>query len=339
MKRSRNNVLLGFVSALLLVSLACAVPATPAIPGDTVDQVNGIINQIIAIFNNVDIGTAGSTPTSSGGGNQPNGSSDGGQAPAGMVLIPAGSFQMGWDPLSSDQWSGSDVEVESPLHTIYLDGYYMDINEVTNSQYAQCVGAGVCAAPISYTWEGRLIYRDNHYGDAQYGNYPVTYVSWADADTYCTWMGKSLPTEAQWEKAARGGSDTRMYPWGNATPTCSLLNFRDLGGADWCGTNLNGVVTAPVGSHPDGVSPFGIMDMAGNVMEWVADDGIDDYYSYFEPDQWPHNPVAVADPPTNIKILRGGSYANDDYYVRVSRRLFGGGGPDSLTGFRCADNP
>jgi len=217
-------------------------------------------------------------------------------------------------------------ERETPLHTVYLDGYFIDKHEVTNGQYAQCVAAGVCKDPPTYTYDGQDIYTDNHYGDSQYANYPVTMVTWNDADNYCSWVGKSLPTEAQWEKAARGSSDTRIWPWGNSYPTCSILTFWDHGpgNSDMCGTNVNGVATAPVGSRPGGASPYGVMDMAGNVWEWVADWADWGYYSYFEPDAWPPNPFPRAeDGVTGIngidKVTRGGGWNGNFMEVRLSR--------------------
>lgn len=259
-----------------------------------------------------------------------------GLGPAGMIAIPAGSFQMGCDTNNYDRCP----EDELPLHTVHLDSYYIDIHEVTNSQYAQCVGAGICDPPASHTYEGQLIYNDNHYDNPAYTDYPVTFVSWNDANDYCTGAGKSLPTEAQWEKAARGSSDTRVWPWGNTPPDCSLLNYRDEGGADFCGTNLNGVCTAAVGSHPDGASPYGAMDMAGNVWEWVEDWLITDYYSYYEPDAWPANPVAGPDAGADHKVLRGGTWNTNESNVRVSDRY--AAGPDwegNTIGFRCASSP
>jgi formylglycine-generating enzyme required for sulfatase activity len=320
MKHHILTPLFWFVAMILLIGLACTVPTSE--PNNPPDEPPNLGGDVIEPPGEPDQPSAELPP-----------------APTGMVAIPAGNFQMGWDPASSDKWAESDVRNEMPLHTVYLDGYYMDTYEVTNSQYAQCVVAGVCASPPTYTSAetGKEYYSDNHYDDPQYGNYPVTYVSWDDANNYCAWVGKGLPTEAQWEKAARGSNDTRIYPWGNTPPDCSLLNYFDEGGAGFCGTNVNGVVTAAVGSHPKSASPYGVMDMAGNVMEWVEDWFVSDYYTYYKPDAWPPNPIP--EKPSGNKVSRGGSWNGNDYYVRVSDRMGGGGGPASNIGFRCASNP
>ncbi len=207
-----------------------------------------------------------------------------------MILIPAGEFEMGQDADQSFascqilfepykefmKCNLSWFEDEEPVHTIHLDDYYIDKYEVTTADYQVCVQAGVCDQPEKTSSKTH----DEYYGNPEYADYPVIYVNWFDANTFCEWRGARLPTEAEWEKAARG-TDGRIYPWGD--------NF-DEGLGNFCIPGENKYSdTAPVGSYPDDASPYGVMDMAGNVFEWVADWFKYDYFSN-SPSENPQGP-------------------------------------------------
>jgi len=227
-----------------------------------------------------------------------------------MVLVPAGNFTMGSDTGDSD---------EKPIHTIYLDSYYIDKFEVTNSNYEACVTDRVCIPPLnsgSYT-------RSSYYGYSQFNDYPVVYVNWNMAKTYCEWRGAKLPTEAQWEKAARG-TDSRTYPWGREID-CQKANYQGSGNGCAGGTSR-------VGSYPGGVSPYGVYDMAGNVWEWVADRYSEVYYQ----SSLPSNPLGPDF--GQSRVLKGGSWNRSEYDNRVSNRLKYAPDYNNFDiGFRCAN--
>ena len=256
-----------------------------------------------------------------------------------LVFIPAGSFIMGGNAQAAFdlcQNYHSDCELkwftdEEPQHTVYLDAYWIDQTEVTTSMYEKCVKSGVCQAPrdkTSYTGA-------KYYGTAAFANYPVINVSWDMAKSYCEWAGRRLPTEAEWEKAARG-TDGRIYPWGNAFED-TAVNFCDRNcPMDWALDLFNDgyAGVSPVASYPSGQSPYGIYDMAGNIFEWVNDWYSQSYYQH-SPDSNPLGPSTGTE-----RARRGGAWFNVEYRVRTSYR----DSYDPLDsfndmGFRCASSP
>ncbi len=239
------------------------------------------------------------------------------------ILIPAGSFQMGCDSSNSAEYgcNSSFQANELPTHTVTLDAYTIDKYEVTNARYKTCVNAGGCTAPQNVNSYARSPY----YGTSTYANYPVINVDWHQASAFCAWTGKRLPTEAEWEKAARG-TDGRKYPWGNQEPDCSRANHSP---SPACVGD-----TSQVGAYPNGASPYGVMDMAGNVFEWVNDWYGWNFYSV-SPSDNPQGPATGTQ-----RVLRGGSWGNNNLYVRSAYRS--SNYPGSWfrdEGFRCVRSP
>jgi len=241
-----------------------------------------------------------------------------------QVYIPVGTFHMG----------GFDVRAapdEFPSHEVTIDAFWMDQLEVTNAMYQLCVKAGVCTLPQNF----RSQRRSDYYNNPEFKDYPVIYVTWGQAKAYCEWAGRRLPTEAEWERAARG-DDMRTFPWGEDKADEHFANF-----------NMLVTDTSRVGSYPMGASPFGVLDMAGNVAEWTNDYYKSNYYQ----SSIDTNPLG---PLTSIglnRVVRGGSLGDAEINIRVSKRssVLGSdlraqkGSPEYLgdfsprIGFRCAE--
>jgi formylglycine-generating enzyme required for sulfatase activity len=228
-------------------------------------------------------------------------------AASSMIKIPAGEFTMG---------KNEEGRPHNPEHKVTLKEFFIDQTEVTVEQYQACVTCGICPAPQR---DGSHTGREPYYGNDKYKNFPVIYVSWTDAKTYCEGIGKQLPTEAQWEKAARG-EDGRDYPWGSTEPTKTLANFNG---------NLND--TAPVTDFDAGKSPSGVLNLAGNVWEWVADSYSATYYG--------KSPAADPTGPETgpVKVIRGGGFTSSSEQLRTFLRASEAETSGySHLGFRCA---
>jgi len=245
-----------------------------------------------------------------------------------MILVPAGEFAMG---------SSTGREDESPVHTVYLDSFYIDKFEVTNARYVAFLNAiGQHIDQQGYRMvqlgdpDTQIRYSRGEFllSSADLADRPVVEVSWYGAWAYCAWIGLRLPTEAEWEKAARG-SDGRVYPWGD-----EIDRTRANYGKEGCcrGDDSDGFFwSAPVGSYPLGVSPYGVHDMAGNVWELVMDWYGEDYYTR-SPERNPQGPEDGLQ-----RVLRGGSMGSDPYRLRTTdRSALPPTGTYVIIGFRCA---
>ena len=222
-----------------------------------------------------------------------------------MVLVPAGEFTMGSEQGDDD---------EQPLHRVVLDSFYLDTFEVTNGRFAKFVAAIQSEPPWGFAdQETPVVHAER----------PVRWVNWLEATGYCLWAGKRLPTEAEWEKAARG-TDGRTYPWGNDPPTAAHAVF---------GLKEGDETVLPIGTRDLGSSPYGVHDLAGNLYEWVTD-WYDDAFYTTPPTRNPRGPGEGA-----MKGQRGGSYINSPYRLRSAFRTKGDPTEhDPHVGFRCAQD-
>jgi len=240
-----------------------------------------------------------------------------------LLYVSEGEFLMGSNEDEDPYFWGA----EGPAHDVYVDAFWVYQTEVTNAMYQQCVAEKACPKPLRN--ESRTV--EDYYINERYADYPVIQVNWVDATAYCVWAGGRLPTEAEWEKAARG-TDGRTFPWGDTGLTPELASF--------CGSNCLGqereridddyIEIAPVGMFPAGASPYGALDMAGNVWEWVFD--------YFEPLYYVSSPYDNPRGPLNgdRRVIRGGSWFNPLDGLRTAARtsLPPRDGLDTV-GFRC----
>jgi eukaryotic-like serine/threonine-protein kinase len=281
---------------LTFLSAACqptpiAVPATPlfASPSGTVSDTSTIAVPRTTIPEPLP-STPALTATNVGPTNKRTSPIDG----MPQVYVPAGIVRMGGLDVHADERD------ELPAHNVSLDAFWIDQLEVTNAMYLLCVQAGACTLLNDWASERRNSYFNNE----GFKDYPVVHVTWEQAGVYCAWANRRLPTEAEWERAARG-DDFRNYPWGDEPPSELYANFNRLVKD-----------TSRVGSYAAGASPFGALDMAGNVWEWVADLYRTDYYK-ISPEL---NPTGPANSSTTLRVIRGGSFQDESANLRVSKR-------------------
>ncbi|NUN16649.1 MAG: formylglycine-generating enzyme family protein [Myxococcales bacterium] len=266
--------------------------------------------------------------------------------PEGMVFVPCGLIQVGCNSTKDSHCSPNEL----PQHEVALSAYFIDETEVTVSKYGDCVQANICTQPKAPTDDptvpGETVY---NWGTSGMDNHPINGVSWQQAQTYCQWLGKRLPTEIEWEMAARGScalnsvagkpctDSMRIFPWGDEPPTCELAVYHAGPGLlDYCTESGKGF-TNPVGSKPAGKSPYGVLDMSGNLWEWVYD-----CYTCYPKLLDDDEPCVLANTDTCgtndvFRVTRGGGFPSDGSTLRGSLR---GGVPASsqlfYLGFRCA---
>lgn len=244
-----------------------------------------------------------------------------------MVYVPGGDFLMGSaaaDPVAR--------EFEKPQRSVSVDSFWIDRTETTTAQYQECVQDGACPQPQDFSSRER----EQYFGNPQFANYPVIWVDWNAANAYCRWAGRRLPTEAEWEKAARG-TDGRRFPWGDELPTSDTANICDINCPyGWRDVELDDGYwdTAPANAFPAGASSHGALNMAGNVWEWVSDFYDPNYYKY-APQSNPLGPEGG-----EMHILRGGSWQNIWEFVRTTTRDRETRFPENMynVGFRCAQS-
>jgi len=313
----KKHIILTFI--LLFVTACQSTPtAAPTLPATEIPQATATIAPTEILPSSTVEATATSAPE-----NIKISATDG----MTQLFIPAGTFFMG----GMDVYRESD---ELPAHEVSMDAFWIDQVEVTNGMYNLCVEAGSCKPPVLLRSDNR----EEYFGNPEFQDYPVVNVTWYDANAYCQWAGRNLPTEAQWERAARG-DDKRNFPWGDELPNEFNSNSINLVGD-----------TMRVGSYAEGASPFGVLDMAGNVWEWVADRYRPDYYRKAPSE----NPTGPADNEvfSTYRVIRGGSFQDDWVVLRLANRSFLPGPNPSAQpteeayygdssakiGFRCAND-
>lgn len=339
-----NGKLISISAWLAIILLVACAPSPQAIQtaiAETqvaIDQTHAAIPTVVPTKTPVPTPTF--TPTIAPGATQA--SSHDGMV---LVYVPAGEFTMGSD--------NEDYGDHKPAHIVYLDAFWIDRTEVTNSMFetfvnqsgyktdAEEYGHSRAFNPDIHRWSYFIRGADWRHPQGpnssllNLSEHPVVNVSWKDAQSYCEWAGRRLPTEAEWEKAARG-TDARIYPWGDQPLAGNLLNFRDVNlNMDLADRSVNDgyQFTAPVGSYPSGASPYGVLDMSGNVAEWVKD--------WFSPTYYSESPKSNPTGPVSGKayVTRGGSWGSIELLVRSYYRDWFSMELDHSTdtlGFRCS---